>query len=153
VNADDAARLRRLAGQPEWLRRTPVQRDGSACPRGWEMVLLSARRLLGERRIGQARTLLEHRLSEVDLTGHTSDPWLIDAILLLHHLPPAAVEDSAWELAAARFAYTSAKDCGDTERHLLTGDVLGHVAHEQGDFRLASGPYPRNLDTGFMRLV
>ncbi|MEU4162945.1 hypothetical protein [Actinoplanes sp. NPDC026670] len=101
------------------------------------MVLLSARRLLGERRIAHARALLERRLSAVDVTGRTSDPWLIDAILLLHHLSPATAESPAWGLASARFAYASASGCGDAERRLLAGDVLGQVAHEHGDFRLA----------------
>jgi hypothetical protein len=152
VNADDAARLRRLAGQPEWLRRTPAQRDRPACPQRWEIVLLTARKLIGERRITHARTLLEHRLSTVDLTDRTGDPWLIDAILLLHHLPPAGAEDPARTLASARYAYTGAVGCGDTERQLLTGDLLGYLAHEQGDYRLASTVlaeiWQRQQDTG-----
>jgi hypothetical protein len=138
VNAEDAARLRRLAAQPAWPRPGRYHRDRPACPQRWEMVLLAARRLAGERRITHARLLLERHLTEVDLTGRTSDRWLIDAIILLHHLPPAGTEDSDWTLASARFAYISAMGCGDTERHLLTGDMLGHLAHEQGDYRLAS---------------
>jgi hypothetical protein len=138
VNADDAARLRRLAAQPAWTRPGPYHRDRAACPRRWETVLLTARTLIGERRIVHARTLLEHRLTEVDLTGRTSDPWLIDAIILFHHLPPADAENPDRALASARFAYTSAVGRGDTERQLLTGDMLGHLAHEHGDYRLAS---------------
>ncbi|MEV4283728.1 hypothetical protein [Actinoplanes xinjiangensis] len=138
MNADDAARLRRLAAQPAWQHHGPTHPGGPACRQRWEMVVLAARKLVSEHRIAHARTLLEHRLCEVDLTGRTGDPWLIDAIVLLHHLPPTGTEDPAWTLASARFAYTCAVDRGDPERQLLTGDTLGHLAHEHGDYRLAS---------------
>lgn len=145
MNGEAADRLQRMAAQAAWLGqrvgRVPQERlrsPAGGCAQRSAIVVHTARRLLATGRLEQAQQFLDAHLRTVDLSGHTGDIGLIDAVVMHTSMLYTSATDRDRQRHDAEFAYVSACRSADLHRRLRAGALFGLITHAQGRYRQAA---------------
>ena len=102
-----------------------------------ETIVRGARRLIAARNLDQARQLLQGYLQRVDVAVATTDRWLIEAARIYTEIQLVSGGPPGSQIRYAHFAYASAIRAGTVRTQLVTGALLGRVAHTQRLYRIA----------------